>query len=208
LEVIRGRYGLLTALVVAAMLSVAAGAGLLMVYAPLCDPSVATREQLFYWLIFRDLSTESAEIRQKILNRLDTEFEKVGDIGPRIENMEESRRQMLWHNVTVLMEPWLLGKVEEYSKLPDSLKMDYIDRFLDRAEMWNQVGSACLRSNASQGPKDRSSVSQLVAERIQQCGNHAAPEQRQQIGTFVRAVETRWLWRQLPSFNLFGKPAN
>ena len=123
---IRGRYGLLTALVVAAMLSVAAGAGLLMVYAPLPDPSVATREQLFHWLIFRDLSQESEEIRQKILSRLDTEFEKVSDIGPGIENLEDSHRRMLWHNVTVLVEPWLLGKVEEYSKLPDSLKNDYI----------------------------------------------------------------------------------
>ena len=119
---IRGRYGLLIAGVVVAMLSVAAGAGYLMVYSPLPDPSVATRQELFRWLVLRDLSKESVEIRQKILSRLDTEFENIGDLGTTIENMEDSRRQMLWHNVTVLLEPWLLGKVEQYSQLPAAQK--------------------------------------------------------------------------------------
>ena len=76
---------------------------------------------------------------------------------------------MLWHNVTVLLEPWLLGKVEQYSQLPASQKIDYIDRFLDRAELWSKVGSACLKNSADHGPKGGSSVSKLVMEQIEQC---------------------------------------
>jgi hypothetical protein len=109
---------------------------------------------------------------------------------------------MLWHNITVLLELWLLGKVEQYSQLPVSQRNDYIDRFLDRAELWNQVGSACLKNSSNQGLKGTSSVSQLLMEQIEQCGSRAAPEQRRQIGAFVAAVQTRWLWRQLPSFSL------
>ncbi len=204
---IRGRYGLLIAGVVVAMLSVAAGAGLLMVYAPLPDPSVATRRELFHWLVLRDLSKESAEIRQKILSRVDTEFEKADDLNSTIEHLDDSRRRMLWHNVTVLLEPWLLSKVEQYSQLPASQRTEYIDRFLARAELWNKIGSACLKSGAPQGPEGGSSVSKVVMEEIEQCSNHAEPEQRRQIGEFMAAVQTRWLWRQLPSFNLFGKAA-
>jgi len=191
-----------------AMLSAAAGAGLLMVYSPLSDPSVATRQQLMQWLVLRDLSQEPAEIRQKIVLRLDSEFENVGDLDSTIANLEDSHRRMLWHNVTVLLEPWLLGKVQQYSELPASQKPDYIDRFLDRAELWNQVSVASLKNTASEGEGRASSVNKLVIERIQQCSNHASPEQRRQIGAFMSAAQARWLWRQLPSFNVFGKPAN
>jgi hypothetical protein len=205
---IRGRYGFLTAVVVVATLSAAAGAGYLLAYSPLPDPSVATRQQLFQWLVLRDLSQESAETRQKILVRLDTEFENIGDLDATIANLEHSHRQMLWHNVGVLLDPWLLGKSQQYSQLPASQRTGYIDRFLDRAELWNQVGAACLKNGPSEGQNRDSSVSKRVMEQIQQCSNRAGPEQRQQIGAFMAAVQARWLWRQLPSFHLFGKPAN
>ncbi len=206
-DVIRGRYGVLVVAVVVAMLSVAAGAGLLMVYAPLPDPSLATRRELFRWLVLRDLSKESAEIQEKILSRLDTEFEQAGDMQSTIENLDDSRRQMLWHNVTVLLEPWFFSKVAQYSDLPASQKMDYLDRFLDRVEVWSKVGSACLKNKDNRGQKDNSFVSKMVLQQIEQCSNHATPEQRQQMDAFMTAVQARWLWRQLPSFNFFGKPA-
>ena len=199
---IRGRYGLLIAAVVVAMLSAAAGAGFLMVYSPLPDPSVANRQELLRWLVLRDLSKESTEIRQAILGRVDAEFERVDDLCVTIENLDDSRRQMLWHNVTILLEPWLLSKVERYSQLPDSRKIEYIDRFLDRAELWENVGSSCLRNREDPARKDGSSVSKLVMDQIQQCSKHAEPEQRRQIAAFMAAVQARWLWRQLPSFKL------
>jgi len=202
--VIRGRYGLLIAVVLVAMLGVAAGAGFLMVYSPLPDPSVATREQLFRWLVLRDLSKESSETRQKFLRRLDTEFETAGDLAPTIENMEDSYRQMLWHNMCVLLKPWLLSKVGQYSQLPASQRMDYIDRFLDRAEVWSEVGSACLKNTGERGQKGGSSVRELVMEQIRQDSDHTAPEQRQQIAAFMAAAQARWLLRQMPSLSLFG----
>lgn len=199
---IRGRYGLLIAGVLVAMLSVAAGAGFLMVYSPLPDPAIATRHELFRWLVLRDLGEESMEIRQKVLSRVDREFEKADDLGSTIETMDESRRRMLWHNITVLLEPWLLEKVEHYARLPAAQRTDFIDRFLDRAELWNKIGSACLKNRTNQGRKGGSSVSQLIMEQIEQCSSRAAPERQRQIGAFMAAVQARWLWRQLPSFNL------
>ncbi|MGO9109435.1 MAG: hypothetical protein ACLP9L_09390 [Thermoguttaceae bacterium] len=204
---IRGRYGLLIAVVLVAMLSAAAGAGVFLAYLPLPDPSVATRQQLFRWLVLRDLSKEPGETRQMILSRLDAEFEKAGDLTATIENMEDFHRQMLWHNIGVLLKPWLLSKVEQYSQLPAAQRTDYIDCFLDRAEVWSKVGSACLKNSTDGGRKDGSSVSKLVMEQIRQCSDRAAPEQRQQIRAFVAAAQARWLWRRMPSFNLFGKGA-
>jgi len=194
---------LLIGVAVVAMLSAAAGAGLLLVFPPLPDPSVATRQQLFHWLVLRDLSQESAETRQKIFLRLDAEFEKAGDMDSVIGNLEESRRQMLWHNVTLLMDPWLMGKVQQYSQLPASQRVDYIDHFLDRAELWNQVAAACLTKDSGPGSNGSTSASKLIMEKIQQCSNRAGPEQCPQIAAFMAAAQVRWLWRQLPSF---GRP--
>ena len=212
---IRGRYGLLIAVVLVAMLSAAAGAGFLMVYPPLPDPSVATRQQLFRWLVLRDLSKEPVEIQERIFRRL-TDLEEAGelantdDLSATIENMEDSHRQMLWHNITVLLRPWLFNRVEQYSQLPASQRIGFIDRFLDRAETWNKIGSACLKKNADGssgvgGQTAGASVSKLLMEQIQQCSDRAAPQQRQQIAAFMAAVESRWLWRQVPSFRMFGK---
>jgi len=205
-DVIRGRYGLLIAAVVVVMLSAATSAGLLMVYSPLPDPAVATRQQLFQWLVLRDLSQESEEIRQRIVLRLDTEFDSFGDLDSTIVNLQDSRRQMLWRNVAVLLEPWLLGKVRQYSQLPASQRTDCIDRFLDRAEIWSRVATACLKNKTSEGQDRGSAVSKLVMDQVQQCSTHVSPAERQQIGTFMAAAQTRWLWRQLPSFQVFGKP--
>jgi hypothetical protein len=208
---IRGRYGLVIVAVVVAMLSVAAGAGYFMVFVPLPDPSVANRHDLLRWLVLRDLGKESPEIRQKIVTRLDVEFENIGDLGMSIEKLDESRRQMLWHNVTVLLPPWLLGKVDEFSKLPASEKVAYLDSFLNRAEEWSKVAAACQKKDSSTNDSSKTvksgSTSKLVMDQIQQASDHAAPAERAKIGEFVSAVQTRWLWRQLPSFNFFGKPA-
>ena len=202
---IRGRYGLLTAVVVVAMLSVAAGAGFFMVYSGLPDPSVASREELLHWLVLRDLAEESDDIRLKIVSRADTEFEKVGDLHATIEALEPARRQMLWHNVTVLLEPWLAGKAEKYSQLPASGRIEFIDRFLDSVQQWSKVGAACFKANSGQR-EGEAAMNKLLIEQVRQCGNLAEPEQRRKIEAFVAAVQARWLWRQMPALNWFGRP--
>jgi hypothetical protein len=206
---IRSHYGLIFVGALVAMLSVAAGAGYFMVFAPLPDPAVATRQELFRWLVLRDMGKESPEIRQRILGRLDTEFDNVGDLRASIEGLDDSRREMLWHNVIVLIEPWLLGQAEQYSQMPAAKKTDYIDHFLNRAEDWNKVASACISQssskNSDKGERDGSQPSKLVVDQFQQCIEHAAREQRQKLADFVSAVKFRWLQRQFSSFNFFGE---
>ena len=188
------------------MLGAAAGAGLFMVYSPLPDPAVASRHDLFRWLVLRDLGKESDDIRRKILGRVDTEFQNVDDMSATIENLDQPHRQMLWHNVTVLLEPWLLGKAEQYPQLPTSARNEFVDHFLDCAQQWSKVGAACTKSQGAAGQGTEAASSKQVIDQMQQCVNRANPDQRRKIATFVTAVEGRWLWRQLPSINLFGKP--
>jgi hypothetical protein len=212
---IRKRYGLLIVLSLVAMLGVAAGAGLYYVYAPLPDPSQATTEQLFRWLVTRDLSQEPASVQQAIIHRLDSDLGQTSDLTEVIAQLNESRRTMLWNNIGTLLSPWLLEKVDEYAKLPAAEQPAYLDRFLDRVDQWSKIGAACQqgssatisKSDAKSDAKPAGSHSKLIADRIAECSRHAEPAQKTRIAGFMTAVQGRWIVRQFSTFGLFGKPA-
>lgn len=156
LMMIRKRYGLLIVLSLVAMLGVAAGAGLYYVYAPLPDPSQATTEQLFRWLVTRDLSQESSSTQQAIVHRLDSDLGSTSDLAECISQLNESRRTMLWTNIGTLLSPWLLEKVDEYAKVPAAEQPAYLDRFLDRVDQWSKIGAACQQGSSAADTKSGS----------------------------------------------------
>ena len=207
---IRKRYGLLIVLALVAMLGVAAGAGLYYVYAPLPDPSQATTEQLFRWLVTRDLSQEPAGVQQAVIRRLDSDLGRTSDLTEVIAQLDESRRAVLWSNIGTLLGPWLLEKADEYAKLPAAEQPAYLDRFLDRVDQWSKIGAACQQSGSTpsgkSGAKPTDSLSKLIADRIADCSRHAEPDQRSRIAAFMTAVQGRWIVRQFSNFGLFGKP--
>ena len=159
------------------MLSVAAGAGFLMVYSPLPDPSVATRQQLFQWLVLRDLSQESAETRQS--------FSSVWIRSSRRLAIW-TRRARTWRTRTARCSgtmsrcswsPGCLAKCSSIRNCP--LPKDCLHRSLPRSRTLDQVGVACLKKSSGPEPKRVSSVSKLVMEQIERCGNRGtAPEER------------------------------
>jgi hypothetical protein len=207
---IRKRYGLLIVLSLVAMLGVAAGAGLYYVYAPLPDPSQATTEQLFRWLVTRDLSQEPASVQQAIVHRIDSDLGQTSDLAGSIAQLDASRRAMLWTNIGMLLSPWLLEKVDEYAKLPPAEQPAYLDRFLDRVDQWSKIGAACQQSGsaitAKSDAKPDGSLNKLIADSIAECSRHVEPAQQKRIAAFMKAVQGRWIVRQFSNFGFFGKP--
>ena len=208
---IRKRYGLLTVLSLIAMLGVAAGAGLYYVYAPLPDPSQATTEQLFRWLVTRDISQEPANVQQAIIHRLDSDLGSTNELADSIAQLNESRRAMLWTNIGTLLSPWLLEKVDEYAKLPAAEQPTYLDRFLDRVDQWSKIGAACQQETSIPGKKSDAkpdgSLNKLIADRVAECSRHAEPGQQKRIAAFMAAVQGRWIVRQFSNFGFFSKPS-
>jgi hypothetical protein len=203
---IHGRYGLLIGLSIVAMLGVAAGAGLFLAYAPLPDPSAATSEQIFRWLVTRDMSREPIAVRQAIVDRLDAGLGQTNELAENVARLDDSQRATLWTNIGVLLDPWLLEKVDEYAKCPAGEQPAYLDRFLDRVEQWSKIGAACLRGQAGNEAKGDASLSKLIADRIAECSRRAGPAERKQISAFMAAVQARWIWRKFSGIRLFGKP--
>lgn len=204
---IRSRYGLLIALTVVAMLGVATGAGLFMVYAPLGDPASATPEQLLRWLVTRDLSKEPAALQQAFVHRVEDELGQPDDLTAlttTVAELDESRRAMLWNNIGVLLSPWLMEKADQYAQLPAAEQNAYLDRFLDSVEQWSKIGEACLKSGG-EGKKAEGPLSTLIADRVAECSRRAEPAQRKRISSFMAAVQARWIWRNLSKMWLSGK---
>jgi hypothetical protein len=208
---IRSRYGLLIALTIITMFGVATGAGLFMAYAPLGDPSSATPEQLFRWLVTRDLSKEPAAVQLAFVHRLDADAGQSGDLAATVAELDDSRRAVLWNNIGVLLSPWLLEKANDYAKLPAANQNAYLDRFLDAIDQWSKIGEACVQGHSAQetkaeGKKNSGSpLSKLIADRVAQCSRHAEPAERKRISTFMSAVQARWVWRNLSKMWLPGK---
>jgi hypothetical protein len=200
----RGRFGLMIALAVTAMLSVAAGAGLIIVYAPLPDPATATPEQLFRWLVTRDLANEPLEVQQAIIHRIDADLGPTGELTQGVSQLKASYRTMLWTNIGTLLQPWLATKADEYAQLPVRERQAYLDRFLDRVDQWNKIGTACLHDETA-GAKSDNSLTKLIAEKVADCSRHAEPAQRKRIADFMSAVQMRWIARQFGGFSMFGK---
>ena len=211
---IRKRYGLLIVLSLVAMLGVAAGAGLYYVYAPLPDPSQATTEQLFRWLVTRDVSQEPASVQQAIIHRLDSDLGSTNELAESIAQLDESRRAMLWTNIGTLVSPWLLEKVDEYAKLPAAEQPAYLDRFLDRVDQWSKIATACQQGTSTPGEnsteksaaKPDGSLNKLIADRVAECSRHVEPAQQKRIAAFMTAVQGRWIVRQFSNFGFLGKP--
>ncbi len=206
---IRKRYGLLIVLSLVAMLGVAAGAGLYYVYAPLPDPSQATTEQLFRWLVTRDMSQEPASTQQAIVHRVDSDLGSTSELAESIAQLDASHRAMLWTNIGTLLSPWLLEKVDEYAKLPAAEQPAYLDRFLDRVDQWSKIAAACQQGNSASGAKSDSksdgALNNLIADRVAECSRHVEPAQQKRISAYMAAVQGRWIVRQFSNFGLFGK---
>jgi hypothetical protein len=202
----RTNFGLLIAFSLVAMLGVAGGAGLYYVYAPMPDPSQATTEQLFRWLVTRDISEEQEVVQQAIVRRLDSDMGSTNELAASITTLEAPRRAMLWANIGTLLNPWLLEKVDEYAKLPVAGQKAYLDRFLDRVDEWSKIAAACKQDGSANGAKSDSSLNKLIADRIAECSRRVEPAQRKQIAAFMAAVQGRWIARQFSNFGLFGKP--
>jgi hypothetical protein len=119
----------------------------------------------------------------------------------------------VWNNITLLLEPWFLDKVEQYSQLKPAERQAFLDRFLDRVDQWSGVDAICPKTSTHHAPRGESTpphaergeydagppagfVASLLA-RNGNCRQQADPAQRARIDAFVTAVEARWLWRKL-----------
>ena len=168
-------------------------AGSVWVYSwQLPPPERANRQELLRWLVTRDLSVEPAHTRDVLARRLDSEFVDV-DWKELSSQMNEEHRRQLWKNLPLLLDLWFVDKFEAYSNSNISQRPAFIDGIVDR--MVELSGIDCLSAADSAG--NSPSLMRTIAERIAICKKQALPKEREQMGQFTSAIQSRWLIRAL-----------
>lgn len=192
-------------MVAAALLAAGVVAGVVLLSGRLPDPATADRDGLFRWLVTRDLSQEPLETQRTLARRLEEEFQGGLNCKSAAESLTEDQRIRLWNNVLVLLEPWFLDKVEQYSTLSASERPAYVEKFIESVAAWKDVEVFCPpQEQASAAPGKSGSLIGILLERVKQWEAAAAPPQNAQISEFLAAVKSRYLQRSLE--RLFSAP--
>jgi hypothetical protein len=188
--------GFLSVLVLAGVLLLAAGALWIVSRIRLPDPGDCDRRQLLRWLVSRDLDKESFDLRLRLLRRLEQQIRIDADWSRFKGWLTEQSRQRLANNVTQLVEPWFIDKLEHYVGLPPEQRTAYVDQILDRLSAMRGL-AAVTGANTPSGAPGQGRLAKALLEQIPQWQQRAEPQRRREIGEFLTALQTRWVSRQL-----------
>ena len=174
----------------------ATGAYILATHLP--HPEDANPDELMRWLVTQDLSAEAVEIRLAVAKRLEEESQGGVDWEAAARSLSAAQRQRLWENLPVLLEPWLMDKVDGYFGLSrGSGRSTWIG---SSTRCGSGAGSTtCVpRTRRRSGTEPPSSgLMTVLCRRMEVLGEEAEPARRERLERFVTAVQTRWFVRVL-----------
>ncbi|MBN2292844.1 MAG: hypothetical protein JXM70_10485 [Pirellulales bacterium] len=156
------------------------------------DPEHADRGELIRWMVTRDLRQESPRTREVLALRLEKEFVDVDWEGLGSQMSTEHRRR-LWANLPLILEPWFMHKLEDYSNRDANERQQCVDAIIDR--MTKLSGMNCLRDQSTDQSVPK--LKELMFEQIEVWKKRADPEEKKRIGQFFAAIQARWLIRKL-----------
>jgi hypothetical protein len=159
------------------------------------DPAVANREELLRWLITRDLAKESAKTRLALVQRLEEEFRRGVDWEALRGKTTEAQRKQLWHNIPLLLGPWLCEKASIFSRLPAAKRMPFLDESIDAILAWQGVDRLRQDSDAPAGKSP--GLLSVLLDQVEKCKRDVEPQQRDRISQFLTALQVRMLTKQL-----------
>lgn len=190
------RTGLMVILAVAVLAAAAALA--IAFYRPgLPDPEYADRDALLRWLVLRDLSTESAHIREVLARRIEEEFSAGIDWEAACRELDSHQRQQLWENALVLFESWVLRNSAQYQAIEPGRRADFLDGLLDRLSVWRGIEQFCPSRQQLQGSFSQSDLLSALLVRVEKLKANCDPQAAAQIDQFVGALSWRMLMRNL-----------
>jgi len=160
------------------------------------DPACANRQQLFYWLAYKDLSKQSWQTRLILANRLEQECSKDLDWQSVSVSLDETQQNRVWDNIPLLLRPWLVEKARSYARLTVEKRSDYVDRLIDIITAWRGIEKLLpSQIKLSPGAKKSPGLSNLLCSEIDRIVEESELPERKQIGELWQALKVRWLLR-------------
>jgi hypothetical protein len=192
--------GKMLILISALSVAITIGAVIFLTQYDLPNPACANRQELFYWLAYKDLSKQSGQIRLILANRLEEECTKGLDWQNVRVQLDETQQNRIWNNMALLLRPWFVEKARSYGKLTIEKRPGYVDRLIDNIAVWRGIENLLPnRTKVSRGEKTYVGLSNLLRNEIDQAQQESDPPDREQIGELWNALKLRWLVRNLTS---------
>lgn len=159
------------------------------------------RDGTICWLSTTDLAQQPLAVRTELALRLARELDRGSRpaVGSLVADPE--RQSRLAHNAAQLVEAYVYHLADSYAELPSGERLKFVDNQLATVERW---GVAELLSSApasgSAHTASRAVAAMELARHTQVWIEHAPPEKKESVEQFVRAVQARLVWKQLPAW--------
>jgi hypothetical protein len=152
-------------------------------------PSVATRDQLFRWLVLRDVAAEPPDVQQALVDRLQEELLAGLDANSNAEVLNERLRDQLRENVAALKRVWFELRTAQYAACPDEEKFAFLEQQIAVVAAWSTFQ---LDLRDGELPPGASPASQFFDD-IERWIHEAQGEQHDQMVRGVQDGLVCWL---------------
>lgn len=102
-------------------------------------PDKATDEQLFKWLVLRDIETESPEVQTQLVDRFAKMRELPNMATEGSVSLTENQRTRILDNATVLRKRWFVERAVQYQSLEESKRWAFLTAQLETIDYWSDV---------------------------------------------------------------------
>ncbi len=156
-------------------------------------PSQANREQVFRWLVLRDLKLESHEIRIALVDRLQDEMGKDIQLDDQTASLSDSQRVRIVSNVELLKQVWFVQRVGDYHECLPENRMAFLARQLDTISRWTAIDSSLESASTNGGSSGRSNNEGSFFRDIDSWVAQADPAEQERMGTALKDGVVCWL---------------
>jgi hypothetical protein len=190
------RRGILALLALVAVVTAALGGAIPYFYRDLPEPAKANRDELLRWLIVKDLAEEPPATQLALAERLEVEFGSGVDWSEFEGEMDEAQCGRLMKNIPAVLRPWILKKADAYGRLPTDRRAAFLDRLIDKLEVWQGVEKLLPQpsANASEPSPKLAAILTREMERLQK---EAPAAQRKQLARLWADLQVRWFLRSI-----------
>ena len=101
-------------------------------------PDQANREQLFRWLVFREVENEPRSVQVALVNRLEEELRDGLEDQNQVA-LSETYQQRLNRNILCLKKAWFDDRVDRYQECPPKQRSDYLSRQIETVQIWSEI---------------------------------------------------------------------
>ena len=156
------------------------------------DPDRIDQSELVDWLSRHDVAAEPRETKLRLVHRMERDFKLGVDWQEDIDALEPARWDRFQSNFKLLMQIWLMEKVDRFFEIEDVEREEFLDTEIANLMAWRPVDQRDARNGARQWMRI-----DTLHEQLQEWIRDASRDDRRRMSIFLQAVQGRMLERAL-----------